>query len=134
MFSKITIRTLQIKNIMKNQLYTNTSKNYRWLWVCSIWMIYLELNRFFYDPSRKLQLSEFVWTLRSSVWDVLKKFLLIDAIDITKIRSNHHQLFLTVSLHPLSFFANTPFNNTNVFTSVHVILKINSEICSNRQY
>ena len=72
MFSTVIIRTLQIKNIMKNQLYTNTSKNYRWL-------------------------------------------------------------FVTVSLNPLSFFANTPFNNTNVLTSVHVILKINSEICSNTQ-
>ena len=30
-------------------------------------MICLELNRCFYDPSRILQVSEFVWTLRSSV-------------------------------------------------------------------
>jgi len=38
---------------------------------CNIWMICLEINRFFYDPSWILQLSEFVWTLRSSVWVVL---------------------------------------------------------------
>ena len=31
-------------------------------------MICLELNWLFYDPSWMLQLSEFVWTLRSSVW------------------------------------------------------------------
>ena len=35
--------------------------------VCNIWMICLELNRFVYDPSWMLHLSEFVWTLRSSV-------------------------------------------------------------------
>ena len=38
---------------------------------CNIWMICLELNWFFYDPSRILQLSEFVWTLHSLVWVVL---------------------------------------------------------------
>ena len=34
---------------------------------CNTWMIYLELNWFFYDPSLILQLSEFAWTLCSSV-------------------------------------------------------------------
>ena len=38
---------------------------------CNIRMICLEINRIFYDPSWILQLSEFVWTLRSSVWVVL---------------------------------------------------------------
>jgi len=32
----------------------------------NIRMICLKLNRLFYDPSCMLQLSEFVWTLRSS--------------------------------------------------------------------
>ena len=33
--------------------------------VCNIWMIFLELNWLFCDPSLMLQLSEFVWTPRS---------------------------------------------------------------------
>ena len=39
-----------------------------------------------------LHLSEFVWTLRSSVWVVFIK-----------------RFFIALSLYPLSFFANTPF-------------------------
>ena len=66
----------------------------------NIWMICLELNWFFYDSSRVLQHSEFVWTLRSSVWVVLNNFLLIDATDRSKISSNHRRIF----------FANTPFH------------------------
>ena len=56
---------------------------------CNIWMICLELNWFFYDPSRMLHLSEFVWALRSSVWVVFNNFLLIDTTDRSKISSNH---------------------------------------------
>ena len=47
--------------------------------VCNIWMICLELNWFVYDPSLILHLSEFVWTLRSSVLVVSNNFLLLDA-------------------------------------------------------
>ena len=68
-------------------------------------MICLELNWFIYDPSRILQLSEFVWTLRSSVWI----FLLIDATDRSKISSDHHRIFFDASLYPHSFFTNTLF-------------------------
>ena len=71
-------------------------------------MICLELNRFVYDPSRMLQLSKFVWTRHSSVF--FKQFLLIDATVRIKIRSDQKRLFFAVSLYPLSFFANTPFN------------------------
>ena len=78
---------------------------------CNIWMICLELNWLFYDPSWTLQFSEFVWTLRSSVWVVFNNFLLIDATDRSKISSDQKRLFFAVSLYPLSFFANTPFNN-----------------------
>ena len=70
----------------------------------------MTLGWYFYDTSRKLQLSEFVWTLRSSVWVVFNHFLLIDATDKSKIRSDQKRLFSAVSLYPLSFFANTPFN------------------------
>ena len=76
----------------------------------NIWVICSKLNWFFYDASRILQLSEFVWALRSSVWVVLNNFLLIDATDSCKIRSDQKRLFFAVSLYPLSFFANTPFN------------------------
>ena len=47
-----------------------------------------------------LQLSEFVWILRSSVLVVFNNFLLIDATDRSKISSDQKRLFL----------ANTHFN------------------------
>jgi len=97
------------KNIMKYYLYTNASKNNRWL-LFVIFNDFLELNWFLYDPSWVLQLSEFVWTLRSSVLVVFNNFLLIDATDRSKISINKNRLFFAVSLNPLSFFANTPFN------------------------
>jgi len=81
--------------------------------ICNIWMICLELNRFFYDPSWMswmLNLSEFVWALRSSVLVVDNNFLLIDAIDRSKISRDQKRFFIALSLYPLSFFANTPFN------------------------
>ena len=73
-------------------------------------MICLESNRFVYDPSRMLQLSKCVWTRHSSVYVVFNNFLLIDATDRIKIRSDQKRLFFAVSLYPLSFFTNTPFN------------------------
>ena len=76
---------------------------------CNIWMICSELNWVFYDPSWMLQISEFVWALRSSVWVDLKIFLLIDATDRSKISSDQKRLFFAVCLYPLSFFASTPF-------------------------
>ena len=95
---------------MKYQLNTNLTKKSIILgctW--NIWMICSELNCFFYDPSPILQLSEFVWTLHSSVWVVLNNFLFIDAKDTCEISSsNHHQIFFYVSLYPHLFFANTP--------------------------
>ena len=78
--------------------------------VCNIWMICLDLNWFFYDPSRILQLSEFVWTVRSSVFKKKQNnFLLRDTTDRSKINSDHHRIFFKVSIYPLSFFVNTPF-------------------------
>ena len=58
-----------------------------------------------------LQFSEFVWALSYSLSDVFNNFLLIDATNKSKISSN--QFFITLSLYPLSFFANTPFNLDN---------------------
>ena len=58
-----------------------------------------------------VELSEFVWTLRSSVLVVFNNFLLIDATDRSKISSDQKRFFIALSLYPLSFFANTPFNN-----------------------
>ena len=72
-------------------------------------MVCLKLNWFFYDPSWMLQLSEFVWMIRSLVWVVFNNFLLIDATDRSKISSDQKRLFFAVSLYPLSFFANTLF-------------------------
>ena len=58
-----------------------------------------------------LQFSQFVWAVSYSVWDVFNKFLLIDATDRIKISSDQKRFFIALSLYPLSFFANTPFNN-----------------------
>ena len=77
---------------------------------CNIWMICLILNWFFYGLSRMFQLPQFVWAQRSSVWDVFINFLLIDATDRSKISSDQKRFFIALSLYPLSFFANTPFN------------------------
>ena len=57
-----------------------------------------------------LHISEFVWTLRSSVFVVFNNFLLIDATARSKISSDQKRFFIPLSLYPLSFFANTPFN------------------------
>ena len=76
---------------------------------CNIWMICLKLNWYFYGLSRMFQLPQFVWGLRSSVWDVFINFLLIDATDRSKISGDQKRLFIALSLYPLSFFANTPF-------------------------
>ena len=57
-----------------------------------------------------LQFSEFVWALRYSVWDVFNNFFLIDATDRSKISGDQKRFFIALSLYPLSFFANTPFN------------------------
>ena len=48
-----------------------------------------------------LQLSEFVWTLRSSAWGV---FNLLDATDRSKISRDQKRLFFAVSLYPLFIF------------------------------
>ena len=77
---------------------------------CNIWMICLILIWYFYGLSRMLQLPQFVWALRSSVWGVFINFLLIDATDRSKISSDQKRFFIALSLYPLSFFANTPFN------------------------
>ena len=67
-------------------------------------MICLELNWFVYDQSWMLQLSGFIWTLRSLAWVVFNNFLRIDATDRSKISSDQKRLFFAVSLCPLSFF------------------------------
>ena len=77
-------------------------------------MICLFLNRFVCDPSCMFTLSQFVWTLRSSVWIVFNNILLIDATDRSKISSDTKWLFFAVSLYPHSFFANTPFKFKNI--------------------
>ena len=103
--------------IMKNSKYYKISaiykcvEKYSMTIVCNIWMICLELNRFVYDPSWMLHLFEFVRTLRSSVLVVFNNFLLIDATARSKISSDQKRFFIALSVYPLSFFANTPFNS-----------------------
>ena len=57
-------------------------------------MIFLELNWFVYDSSWMLHLSDFVWTLRSSVLVVFNNFLLIEATDRRKISSDQKRFFI----------------------------------------
>ena len=64
---------------------------------CNIWMICLILIWFFYSM---FQFPQFVWALRSLVWDVFINFLLIDATDRSKISSDLKRFFI----------AYTPFN------------------------
>ena len=69
-------------------------------------MICLELNWLFYDPSWMLQLSEFVWTLpSSSQWVVF-----FTIFSLWTQQRDQTRLFFGVTLNPLLFFANTPFN------------------------
>jgi len=96
---------------MKYQLYTNASKKYRWLLVViSEWFSWNEL--IFLRSELMLQLSEFLWTPRSSVGVFFINFILIDATNRSKTRSDQKHLFFAVNLNPLSFFANTPFNTS----------------------
>ena len=88
-------------------------------------MICLILLWFSYGLSRMFQLPQFVWALRSSVWDVFFNFLLIDATDRSKISSDQKRFFIASSLYPLSFFANTPFkvNGTCIKKFIKVCIK-----------
>ena len=61
-----------------------------------------------------MQLSEFVWTIRSSAWVVYKNFLLIDATCGSKISSDLKCLFFAVSL--FSHFTNTPLTLNRWFS------------------
>ena len=87
------------------------------------------IKLFFYDLDQILQLSEFVWTLRSSVWAIFNNYLLIDATDRSKISSDHHWIFFDVNLYPLSFFANTPFNVGSIL--YRDLLESSSELICN---
>ena len=103
---------------------------------CNIWMICLELNWLFYDPRWILQLSEFVWALRSSVWIVFNNFLLIDATDRSKISGDQKRLFCAIRLYTLSFFENTPFKLNVLFKRILknqkvFFLKIENSILQN---
>ena len=77
---------------------------------CNTWMICLKLNRFFYGLSRMLQFFQFVWILRSSVLVVFNNFLLIDATDRSKIRSDQKRFFRIKPLPPLIFSRTLPLN------------------------
>ena len=69
-----------------------------------------EIKWIFYGLRGMLQFSEFIWALSYSVWEVCNNFLFIDATDRSKISGDQKRFFITLSLYPLSFFTNTPFN------------------------
>ena len=89
-----------------------------------------EIKLIFYRLSRTLQFSEFVWALRSSVWDAFNNFLFTDAMDKSKtvaIKS----VFLS-HLAPFPFFANTPFNDNyscSLWTTTEYGRGINYSVC-----
>ena len=70
---------------------------------------------FLRSKSRMFQLPQFVWALRSSVWDVVINFLVKDATYRNKISSDQKRFFIALSLYPLSFFANTPFKAKKIW-------------------
>jgi len=51
----------------------------------------------------------------------MSSFLIIDSTDRSKISSDQHLIFFDVGLYPLSFFANTPFNEEKVKTTCKVL-------------
>ena len=81
-----------------------------------------------------LQLSEFVWTLLSSVLVDFNHFLLLNSTERSKIISNQKRLFFAVNLYPLSFFANTPFKGTlqEIVSGTPYVLSGITQIFSNR--
>ena len=86
------------------QLYMNVLKKKSMIIVCNIWMICLELNWFFYNRSKKFQLSELVWKLWSSVW--VESFLIIFSLYRQQIEVG----LVAITIKYFStFFANTPF-------------------------
>ena len=96
--------------IMKYQLFTNASKNNRWLlFVISEWFV-LELNWFVYNPSWMLHLCSLVLV-------VFKNFLLIDATDRSKISSDQKHLFFAIAYTPFHFSQTLPL--TSKINSIH---------------
>ena len=82
---------------------------------CNIWMICSELNWFVYNPSWMLHLSEFVWTLHSSMWVVFNNFLLIDTTDRSKISSNKKLIFIALSPYPVHLLRTLPLRKFPYF-------------------
>ena len=102
---------------------------------CNIWMICLESNLFISDLSWMLHLSEFIWTLRSSIWVVFNNFLLIDATDRSKISSKQHRIFFDVTYTPLIFqrilsSVESLLSNLNQYTIEVVQLHLRSSTSS----
>ena len=90
---------------------------------CNIWMICLKLNWFFYYPSCNFLNLYGRYVLQYESF--LNNFLVIDATDRSKIRSDQKGLFFAVSLYPFSFFANTPFKlNVLKFYFITKLLKM----------
>ena len=58
-----------------------------------------------------LQLREFKWVLRSSIWIVFDYFLLINPSDRSKISSDQYRIQFEISQTHLSFLANIPFKH-----------------------
>ena len=75
-----------------------------------------KLNWSFFDPSWMVQIFEFVWTLRSSVWIVFNNFLFIDATDRSKISIDQKRLF--------SHYAYTPFHFSRALPLSYKYFKI----------
>ena len=72
-----------------------------------LWNInFILLRRKIIDDYR-LQLSQFVSTLRSVVQVVFNNFFLMDATDTSKISSDQERLFFAVNLYPLFIFSRT---------------------------
>ena len=93
---------------------------------CSIWMICLELNRFFYDSSWILQFSELILTLR---WYELffNNFLLIE-VRLVAITTEY---FMTYPYTPFHFLRTLPVKNLIFWRQIKIHL---SHICRLRRF
>ena len=61
-----------------------------------------------------LQFSQFVWALRSSVWEVFNNFLLLGATDRSKIRSDQKRFLSHLAYTPFHFSRTLPLRQNKI--------------------
>ena len=75
-----------------------------------VWMISFKFNWIIYDGMSWENATSWI----CMVLNVFKHFLIVHALDRSKIGNDQYRIKVNISLNPLSFFANTPFKNFNI--------------------